>query len=121
MTNNGKQCTGCGQPLAFDYIGERHAGCSITSRERSEYIEYVHHPNPIASTRKPKMSEARRKILNLLEYVSEVDLSYSSITEVVSLVSDGHILDDKVFATLLQAHADTIGREIREANRVDST
>ena len=67
------------------------------------------------------MNEHRRKVLNLLEYVCEIDRECSSITEVIAWVSDGHILDDKVFATLLQAHADTIGREIREANSVDST
>ena len=71
--------------------------------------------------RKPQMSEARRKILNLLEYVSEVDRECSSLTEVVSLVSDGHILDDKVFAILLQAYADGISKQTREANHVDGT
>ncbi len=82
------------------------------------------------SERKPVMSEARRKVLNLLEYCLECKPDTFSVYD---LLVEAHpsgssaygiqagITTDDQWMLLLERYADTLSRAAREANRVDST
>ncbi len=103
-----EKCAGCGKPLAFDYIGDRHASCSIT-------------------TRKPKMSADRRKILNLLEYILEVDTDIHSVynvfaLHVVPIDKDIRRENDEEWAKWFEEYAHKLAKKsCEETNDVDST
>ncbi len=58
-------------------------------------------------TRKPKMSEARRKVLNLLEFCLESDSCCSSVDELIRGVNHtARDLSDEELADALQEYAD---------------
>jgi len=114
MSDRIELCAGCGHSLIFDYIGDRHAGCSITIKERPE--------------RKPRMSEARRKILNLLEYILEVDTSidtvYNAFALHVAQRDEDHCwVNDEEWAQWFEEYAHKLAKKSceEENNRVDST
>lgn len=114
--SNPMECAGCGKPLVFDYIGERHAGCSITTNTHPRYVKKAR------SERKPRMSEARRKILNLLEYILEtqpkVDSIYNVFTLHVSQIEEDLIwVNDEEWAQWFEEYA----KKISGGSDVDST
>ena len=78
------------------------------------------------TTRKPKMSLNRRKILNLLEYILEVDNSIGSVYNAFALhvaqIDEDHIwVDDEEWAQWFEEYAAKLSVKTKEANRVDGT
>ena len=79
------------------------------------------------TTRKPRMSEARRKILNLLEYILEVDPEIYSVHNAFTLhVSPVHRKDlnwvkEEEWVQWFEEYANKLSKHTREANRVDGT
>ena len=79
------------------------------------------------ATRKPRMSLDRRKILNLLEYILEVDSSLATVYDAFFHVSpaneDLNWVDDEEWAKWFEEYAHKLAKESceEENNRVDST
>lgn len=120
--SNPMECAGCGKPLVFDYIGERHAGCSITT----DVSPVKPYPHKIYTERKGKMSKHRRNILNLLEYILEVDDTIDSVynafcLHVSQVDEDMTWINDEEWAQWFEEYAEKLNKKVREANRVDGT
>ena len=76
--------------------------------------------------RKPKMCKHRRKILNLLEYILEVDTSidtvYNAFALHVAQIDEDHIwVQDEEWAQWFEEYAAKLSVKTKEANRVAST
>jgi hypothetical protein len=65
------------------------------------------------SERKPKMSEARRKVLNLLEFCLEMNPDAHSVDSVFYVLrsSLGGAWSDEEMVVLLQGYADDLTKE----------
>ena len=65
-------------------------------------------------TRKPKMNEHRRKVLNLLEYILEVDSSLATVYDAFFHVSpaneDLNWVEDKEWAQWFEEYANKLGK-----------
>ena len=83
------------------------------------------------TTRKPRMSADRHKILNLLEYILEVDttidtvynafvLHVSQVDEDLSWEQGLFQMSDETWAQWFEEYAENLSNRVREANRVDS-
>ena len=80
------------------------------------------------SERKPRMSESRRKILNLLEYILEVDTTVETVynafqLHVAQMDEDLTWENDETWAQWFEEYAHKLAKESceEENNRVDST
>ena len=83
------------------------------------------------TTRKPKMSDDRRKILNLLEYILEVDTTIDTVynafvMHVTQVDEDLSWVNDEEWAQWFEEYANKVRREaysanIRETQNVDGT
>lgn len=114
--SNPMECVECGKPLVFDYIGERHAGCSIVSNKHPRYVRRAR------SERKDKMSLARRKILNLLEYIIETDPRMDTIYNVFVLHvaqrdEDLSWSNDEMWAQWFEEYAHKLAKSTCEEER----
>ena len=68
----------------------------------------------MTTERKPKMSDDRRKILNLLEYILEVDSSLATVYDAFFHVSpaneDLNWVDDEEWADWFEEYAEKLSR-----------
>ena len=78
------------------------------------------------TTRKPKMCKHRRKILNLLEYILEVDTTIDTVynafaLHVAQVEADLTWESDEEWAQWFEEYAAKLSVKTKEANRVAST
>ena len=78
------------------------------------------------TTRKPKMCKHRRKILDLLEYILEVDTEIDTVYNTFALhVAQGEEdlswVEDEEWAQWFEEYAAKLSVKTKEANRVDGT
>jgi len=67
----------------------------------------------MSDERKPRMSEARRKVLNLLEFILEIDPATPSVDSLFYKLSrvDNHFWTDEDMAVILEGYANDLLRE----------